>query len=58
MDEIIKLIKDETYRTRYGEIICTITMHDGEPRVITISTSRKHLIKNKEKGMKNNVDEK
>lgn len=50
MDEIIKLIKDEIYRTRYGEIICTITMHDGEPRVITISTSKKHLIKNKEKG--------
>ena len=50
MDELIKLIRDETCITRYGEIICTITMHDGEPRVITISTSKKHLIKNKEKG--------
>ena len=49
MDELIKLIRDETCRTRYGEIICTITMHDGEPRVITISTINKKQREGKRK---------
>ena len=57
MNELISIINSEIQKIRFGEIICTITMHEGQPRVVTITSCKKHNLGTKTKGAKYGKDE-
>lgn len=57
MNELISIINSEIQKIRFGEIICTITMHEGQPRVVTVTSTKKHNLVTKTRGANHGKDE-
>lgn len=57
MNELISIINTEIQKVRYGEVICTITMHEGQPRVVTVTSTKKHNLVTKTRGANHGKDE-